>query len=130
MDSETITINGKEYKLGPIMPPEALPVHVGWYLRCFGIDPADPNHWRSTPDYWDGERWMLCDSTGHVIARSPPLRHWRGLAEPSGLDVVPPPQLQEVVEDDDQPGFGRVTAYIVIFTLIVFVLSVAVTEVF
>lgn len=81
-------------QLGPIMPADVKPVHVGWYARSYR-DGAEP--WDYSRDYWDGENWFTGwqDGTREDEPTETKLP-WRGLAEPT----ISAPAIADAMMDD------------------------------
>lgn len=61
-------------KVTPWYEPDQKPVRVGYYQRKY-ILPTSV----AVPDYWDGQKWIMCDSYGIRIENSRALMPWRGL---------------------------------------------------
>lgn len=72
-------------QLGPIMPADVKPAHVGWYARDYGAEGPSAERWLAARDYWDGTNWFIGNSDGsrnEFPSALLPMR-WRGLAEPT-----------------------------------------------
>ncbi|WVR18311.1 hypothetical protein y223_00031 [Bordetella phage PY223] len=89
-EKEYVTIDGKKYELGSIMPGDVKPARVGWYMRNYG-------NWRSCRDYWDGQTWILGGDDGAMLHEATAQNlQWRGLAQPF--------EKQDAATSQDHPG--------------------------
>lgn len=84
-------------QLGPIMPADVKPVHVGWYARSYS-DGREP--WNYSRDYWDGKNWFTGWQDG--TREDEPAKEklpWRGLAQPHVLGIDAPAIADAMMAD-------------------------------